>query len=259
MTDPRTPACLRRSLVLAFALGGAFAAGGCDVSFAGAMPSGQVQGSGGIRQEARPVGRFDGVALSLPGKVEVRNGSAESLSIETEANLLPLIETVVEDGTLHIRARKGTAIRTRHLKIAVSTRALARLSVGGSGSIDADQVRGERMQLDVGGSGAIAVGKIDGARLGVSLGGSGDVKAGAGSVRSLALSFGGSGNVDLGRVRVETADVNMAGSGDAALWVRDSLDINAVGSGDVAYYGDPRVDKTSIGSGSLRRLGSAPH
>lgn len=257
MTIPRRPARLRRSLVLAIALGGAFAVSGCDVSIAGGMPSAQVQGSGDVTQQARAVGGFDGVALALPGQVEVQSGAA-SVSIETEANLLPLIETVVEDGTLHIRAKKGTAIRTRHLKVTVRTPALARLSVGGSGSIEADRVQGERMQLDLGGSGAIAIGQVDGARLAVSLGGSGGVKAGAGSVRSLSVSFGGSGKVDLGRVRSETASVSMAGSGDATLWVRDSLDINAVGSGDLAYYGNPRVDKTSIGSGSLRRLGGAP-
>ncbi len=219
----------------------------------------QVQGNGNIKRQAREVGHFNGLSLGLPGQVEVRTGNSEGLTIETDDNLLPLIETVVEDGTLKIRNKNKVNIRTRNLKIVVQTRGLDRLSLGGSGSIDADRVQGSRLQLDVGGSGNIRVGKAEGESVSINLGGSGDLKVNEGSARSLSANIGGSGTIDMARVRLDKASVSLAGSGDATLWVRNSLDLTVAGSGDVNYYGDPKISKTVIGSGGAHRLGAAPN
>jgi hypothetical protein len=218
----------------------------------------QVKGNGNIKRQARQIGHFDGLAMSLPGKVEVRSGGSEGITIETDDNLLPLIETVVEDGTLNIRNKNKANIQTRNLTIVVQARELDRLALAGSGSIDADRLQGTRVRLDVGGSGTIRVGKVDGQSISVNLGGSGDLKVEEGSARSLSASIGGSGKVDMARVRVDKASVTVAGSGDATLWVRDSLSLTVAGSGDVDYYGDPQVSKSVIGSGRARRLGPAP-
>jgi hypothetical protein len=217
-----------------------------------------VQGNGNIKRQARQVTGFSGVALSLPGQVEIRSGGSEGLTIETDDNLLPLIETVVEDGTLKIRNKNKVNIQTRNLKIVVQARELDRLALAGSGSIDADRVSGARVKFDVGGSGSIKVRKAEGQSINVNLGGSGDLKVDEGSARSLSASIGGSGTVDMARVRLETASVTVAGSGDATLWVRDSLSMTVAGSGDVNYYGDPQVSKSVVGSGNARRLGAAP-
>jgi hypothetical protein len=218
----------------------------------------QVQGNGKVKRQAREVGHFNGLALALPGQVEVRSGNSEGVSIETDDNLLPLIETVVEDGTLKIRNKNRVNIRTRNLKIVVQTRGVDRLALAGSGSIDADRVSGSRIQFDVGGSGSIRVGKAEGESISVNLGGSGDLKVDDGGARSLSATIGGSGTIDMTRVRVDKASVTLAGSGDATVWVRNSLDMSVAGSGDVNYYGDPQVSKTVVGSGTARRLGAAP-
>lgn len=218
----------------------------------------QVQGNGNIKRQAREVGHFNGVAFSLPGQVEIRTGNSEGLTIETDDNLLPLIETVVEDGTLKIRNKNKVNIKTRTLKIVVQAREVDRLALAGSGSIDADRVAGSRLKFDVGGSGNIKVRKAEGESISVNLGGSGDLKVEEGAARSLSASIGGSGTVDMARVRLEKASVTVAGSGDATLWVRDSLSMTVAGSGDVNYYGDPQVSKSVVGSGNAKRLGAAP-
>ncbi|MGJ7915301.1 head GIN domain-containing protein [Massilia sp. LXY-6] len=258
-TNPRSPN-QRRRLLAACAL--AFAAGAMTAPALAADWSvgrnEQVQGNGNIKRQAREVGHFNGLAFSLPGQVEIRSGNSEGLSIETDDNLLPLIETVVEDGTLKIRNKNKVNIQTRHLKIVVQARELDRLALAGSGNIDADRVTGTRVKFDVGGSGSIKVRKAEGESISVNLGGSGDLKVDEGRARSLSASIGGSGTVDMARVRLENASVTVAGSGDATLWVRDSLSMTIAGSGDVSYYGDPQVSKAVVGSGNARRLGAAP-
>jgi len=218
----------------------------------------RVRGSGKLRHEERPLGRISGLALSLPGTVEVRTGAADGIVIDTDDNLLALIETVVEDGTLKIRPRRGSQLEPTQLKIVVSTRGLDRLALAGSGNILADALRGNRVRLDVGGSGAVVVDRIEADTVSVNLGGSGTLKAGGGSAHNVALTIGGSGDIDLGRLQTDGASATIAGSGDATLWVRDNLSVTVAGSGDIAYYGDPQISKSVVGSGGLKRLGPAP-
>lgn len=218
----------------------------------------QVQGNGNVQRQARELGAFSGVALSLPGKVEVRSGGREGITIETDANLLPLIETVVENGTLKIRGKDHMTPKTRNLKFVVQAREVERLSVAGSGDIDADAVRGQHIRLDIGGSGDIKVRKAEGGEIGANVSGSGDLQVDEGNVRSLSLSIAGSGDADLARVRSDDAKVNIAGSGDAKIWARNDLNVSVAGSGDVEYYGDPRVRKSVAGSGSVQHAGGAP-
>ncbi|MBC7454092.1 MAG: DUF2807 domain-containing protein [Massilia sp.] len=219
----------------------------------------RVQGSGTVKLETRAPGHFSGVALSLPAQLALRIGSTESVTIETDANLLPLIETVVENGTLHIRAaRRNVNIDTRHLTIVVQARAIDKLALGGSGTIEADALRANKVSIDLGGSGAINVKRVDSEVLVIHVGGSGKLNVGAGAAKTVTLSLAGSGDVDLGKLQSVDASVNLAGSGDATLAVREHLNVAIVGSGNVNYHGDPTLSKTVIGSGRTRQVGAAP-
>ncbi|HWJ94625.1 MAG TPA: head GIN domain-containing protein [Telluria sp.] len=237
-------------------------AAACTLAFAapfGLAHADTVSGSGNVQKQARQVGHFTGVALSLPGTVELHVGNTESVTVETDDNLLPLVETVVEDGTLKLRtSRRDTNLRTRNLKIVVTARAVERLSLAGSGSIESDPLRGSRLEFTIGGSGALNVKSVEAENVAVKLGGSGDLRVGGGNARNLSVSIGGSGNVEMGKVKIGSASVRVAGSGNATVWVQDSLDATVAGSGDVNYYGDPRVSQSVVGSGGARRMGPAP-
>src|SRR5205085_11454872 len=160
-------------------LGAALPAGASDWGHAE-----KVDGNGTIKRQVRDVGHFSGVAMALAGKVEVRRGERDGVTVEADDNLLPLIETVVEDGTLKIRNKRGSNLRTHNLKVIVQARELDRLALGGSGTIDADRVDGARVQFDIGGSGSISVGRIEAERIVAAIGGRGDLKAKAGDTRT---------------------------------------------------------------------------
>ncbi|MGZ8338788.1 MAG: head GIN domain-containing protein [Telluria sp.] len=219
----------------------------------------KARGNGAVKRQARPVAHFTGLSLSLPAQVELRIGNTESVTIETDDNLLPLIETAVENGTLKLRpVKRNMRIDASTLKIVVQARALDRIALGGSGSIRSAALRGGKMQFDLGGSGSIDVQAIEAESVAVTVGGSGNLKAGGGRAQSVSVSIGGSGDVDLGRLAAGQASVSVAGSGTATVWARDALSATIAGSGDVNYYGDPRVSRSVIGSGDVERLGGAP-
>ncbi|MFC0131948.1 DUF2807 domain-containing protein [Massilia eurypsychrophila] len=228
-------------------------------ALAGSWNSERVRGSGQVKTEARALGHFNGVALALPGSVELRIGNTESITVETDDNLLPLIDTVVENGTLKIRAaRRNVNFDTRRMKFVVQAKGVETLAVDGSGSINADALRGSKVTVAIGGSGSINVKSIDSESLSVNIGGSGDLKVHGGAAKRLSVAIAGSGDVDMGRLQSTDASVNIAGSGDATIAVRDQLKVIIAGSGDVNYYGDPRVSTTVGGSGSAIKLAGAP-
>jgi hypothetical protein len=219
----------------------------------------QVRGSGNIKKQSRELAHFTGVSLSVPATLELRIGNTESISIETDDNLLALIETAIEHGVLKIRpTKRNTNLHARTMKIVVVAKQVERLALGGSGSILSDALRGNKLQFDLGGSGSITLKGMDSESVAINLGGSGNFQGGAGKAGSLSVSIGGSGDVDVGQVKVGDASVSVAGSGTAVVWASGALSVTIAGSGDVNYYGDPKVSRSVVGSGGTKRLGGAP-
>lgn len=218
-----------------------------------------VRGNGAIRTQARPATGFTGIALSVPARVEIRQGSTEGITIEADENLLPLIETVVKRGSLEIRpVRKNLDIESHSIKIVVQARQLEELAIGGSGSMVADTLKAGQLEMKIGGSGNVDIHRLDADRLNVAIGGSGNVKL-AGTAKRVSVAIGGSGDLDASSLIADQAEVSLAGSGDAALAVRSSLQATVAGSGSIRYSGDPSVTKTIVGSGQIKRVGALAH
>ena len=217
-----------------------------------------VTGNGSVTQQTRTLAHFDGISLGMAGSVEVQIGATESVTVSTDDNLQALVDTYVEDGTLKIRGKKGYRLNPTKLRFVVQARALGRLSVGGSGSINAAGLRSPALNAEVGGSGSINLPRLDSDAVRVQIGGSGNFSA-SGRAGQLRAAIGGSGNVDAGQLAADTVQVSIGGSGQAVVWAKRELGVSVGGSGDVEYYGDPQAFSKSIaGSGSVKRLGAAP-
>lgn len=218
-----------------------------------------VKGSGHVSKQARQVAHFTGLALSVPGDVELHTGTAEGVSIEADDNLLPLIETVVENGTLKIRpVHDNMQLRPHTLHITVNAREIDQLKLGGSGSINADDLRARKLEMSLGGSGSIKARSLQADEVEVHVAGSGDLSAAGGTAGRLEVKLAGSGDVNLGKVKAGDVKVQGAGSGNTTVWAVNTLSAKLAGSGDVDYYGDPRVTRTVVGSSDVRRAGPAP-
>jgi hypothetical protein len=218
----------------------------------------RVRGSGKIVKQNRELGHFTALATSVSGDVDIRMGSSESVTVETDDNILPLIETVVENGTLRIRpVKRDLQLDTRNMKIVVTVRTLNRVSVAGSGAVDADRLQAESLTFDVGGSGSINLRNLQSESVAIALGGSGTLKA-SGNTERLQISIGGSGRVEAGQLAARTATVSIGGSGQATVWAQKSLNLSVAGSGDIGYYGDPQISKSIMGSGTIKRIGGSP-
>lgn len=211
-------------------------------------------GSGRTATETRAVEGFEAVSLRGSIDLEVRQAAQASVAVTADDNLLPLLETVVDGGTLQVRFRRGESVRTKTpTKVVVTTPKLTAVSSAGSGDVLVDGLQTPVFKLSIAGSSETVLRRLQTDALEVTIAGSGDVK-GDGSARALKISIAGSGDVLLGGVESDDVQVSIAGSGDAAVTANKSLRVSIAGSGDVSYRGNPTSVKSSVmGSGSLEK------
>ncbi|MFO1263842.1 MAG: head GIN domain-containing protein [Rhodoferax sp.] len=217
--------------------------------------SSAVQGSGQVVTVNRTVSGIRGVSVELPAEVTLVQAATESVTLETDDNLVPLVETVVENGQLHIRkAEKQGELRAKTLRLTVTAPTFERLVVSGSGSLRAQALKAATLKTSVAGSGRVRVDNLDAETFKASIAGSGEMDV-AGRADKTELSVAGSGDYRAAKLLARQAKVSVAGSGDATVFAQESLTISVAGSGDVRYYGDAAVTQSIAGSGSVRYLG----
>ncbi|MBR7799676.1 head GIN domain-containing protein [Undibacterium fentianense] len=217
-----------------------------------------VQGSGKIVKQERGARNFRAIQISVPGKIELKQGGTEGVWIETDDNIQAILDVVVEGETLKIRTKeKNLQTKTRTMHIVVNFKDLDDFALEGSGNVKADKINSTDLKLRIGGSGEMDVADLRAETLKVSIGGSGNFSA-RGTVPQISGSIGGSGSLDLAKLAAKDVRVSIGGSGSVQTWVSDNLNVSIGGSGNVNYYGDPRVSKSIGGSGSVTRKGAQP-
>ncbi len=190
-----------------------------------------VVGSGDVVSEERDVSGFREIRLEGSGRVMIDPGAVESLTIEADDNLLPLITTDVRGSRLVI-GHEGTFSPSRDIVYRIEATELAGVAIAGSADVVAPGLDCDTFSVSVAGSGSFDVG---------------------GSCARLDVEIAGSGDVDGEDLTVSRADVSIAGSGDVIVDASDELHVSITGSGDVVYVGDPATDIDIRGSGNVRR------
>jgi len=214
----------------------------------------EVVGSGVARTETRNLSDFHGLALAIDARLELNQDGREGLTITGDDNIVPLVETVVEDGTLNVRWKKGIRSTSyKDLGIVVHARSVDALAIAGSGEISAKALKAGNLRISLAGSGRAALEALNADSAAVSIEGSGSIAA-AGRIGSLDASVAGSGRLSAAKLESQKARIAVAGSGRATVWAVQALDASVLGSGTVRYYGNPRVHSAVAGSGTVRQL-----
>ncbi|MFN3565224.1 MAG: head GIN domain-containing protein [Burkholderiaceae bacterium] len=212
----------------------------------------RVAGSGRIVEESRALAGFGALKVAGGVDVELRASGRETVTVRADDNIVPLIETRVDGGTLVIGTPRGVSFRTqRRPRVVVEFVRLGALTVAGTGDVRADRVRGDTFAVSVAGSGDVRIDALDVDSLGVVLAGSGDFTA-AGRADEQGFRIRGSGDVRARDLVGRSVKVSIAGSGDAHVHATEELEVAIAGSGDVVYRGTPRITKSIAGSGSVR-------
>jgi len=192
-----------------------------------------VRGSGVVKTETRPVSGFSRVTFNLVGKLYIDQSGSDSLSITTDENILPFIQTEVRNGMLTIGMSRATNLmQFNDLTYHVSVKNLTELTVSGAADV--------------------VVSNLDAESLSVVINGAGKVTA-SGKAREQTVSINGAGDYNAPNLESRIAKMTHAGLGKALVRVSDSLEVQIDGAGVVEYIGNPSVRKTINGLGIVRQ------
>jgi hypothetical protein len=229
----------------------AFAASACTA----------VQGSGHVVGESRPAAPFHRLSLNGRADVQVVSGPVAGITVFTDDNLIPYIETRLQNDELTVAERdpRGEGpvwvLPSDGIRVMVTLpQDLTDVSVSGSGSVsyrNTSAARTAALRLAVSGSGSLDVAAAA-EEIELDLSGSGSVHL-AGSASRATVAVSGSGDVDAFDLPVGSALVDVWGSGLARVTALSSLEARVSGSGSILYRGAPAVTCSLSGSGSVRR------
>jgi len=192
----------------------------------------KVKGSGNIISETRNATGFTSISLEGSADVKVVFGDAESVVVMAEDNIVPLIETNIQDHQLIIKTVPNmTFLATKPVLVNVTMISLDGVSISGMGNIDVVEVAGDSFRADLIGSGNIVL---------------------SGAANTVNLSLTGTGNIYGDQLKTKIATMVLGGMGNITVFASNKVDATISGSGDIRYSGSPiNVIKNISGTGRI--------
>lgn len=234
-----------------------------------------VTGSKNYITKQVKVSSFEGIKLQgSPDVIYTQKAGAPSVEIYGSDNIVPLLETYVENGNLIVRYRKNTNIRNSgKVVIRVSAPTIKRLalsgsgdvklnngitasgnlaiSISGSGNIEGNQIKCNAFSAKISGSGNINLKGVEAMQAEMRITGSGNMDM-AGKCTDAEYSISGSGNINGANLKANNVTARISGSGVIKCYATQTLRGKVSGSGDVAYKGSPKTIEFS--KRGLRKL-----
>jgi hypothetical protein len=194
--------------------------GGCDWG---------VRGNGHIVTDQRAIEDFSEIHARGAFDIEWRNGPP-SLSITTDENLLPYIETRKIDNYLELRTREHLRPR-RGVTVVLSSPTRSGAKLSGATDLKVSGLSGPKFAVES--SGAVDV-TLDGA------------------VDELLADMTGASDLKAKALQARTIQISTTGAGSALVNPTETLRVDITGAGDVTYFGNAKsIEKHVTGAGSI--------
>jgi hypothetical protein len=189
-----------------------------------------LRGSGVAASETRVVPAFSAVSLAGASDVSVEVGGEQQVVVHADDNLLAIVTTEFEGGTLVVsQSESFDSVTPARVEIGVPSLDALRLTGAGDLTVDGHDL--ERLAVDLTGAGTLR---------------------GSGSVDRLDVLLSGAGDVELEGLVAGEASAMLSGAGNIAVNVTRALDAKVSGVGTISYAGDPaEVKRLITGPGAI--------
>lgn len=214
-----------------------------------------------ITKEVKP-DPFNAIKLMGSADIIYQQDSRNHIEIYGSDNIIALLETVVDGGTLVIKFKNNVNIQNRgKLEVRVFSPELNKLSIHGSGDVkfvngiqteknielsihgsgdmEGSNFSCQKMAISIHGSGDIDLQQIQSKQCSASISGSGDIGL-TGKTAEAKYSIAGSGDISASGLQATNAEASTAGSGSISCYASGKLSANISGSGDISYKGNPQ-------------------
>lgn len=185
---------------------------------------------------------FDRIRIDGPFRVQVVSDRPAAATLSGERRAIEGVSVRNVGNTLVIGASTATFDGWRDKSggatITIATRSLRAASVNGGGSLDIDQMRGQRIELTLNGGGALSVGTVTADHLATTLTGTGAVRIAGGTARNARFLTYGAGSIDASGMVASDLTVHAQSAGEGNFTARYTANITALGAGSVQVAGD---------------------
>ncbi|MBN2013413.1 DUF2807 domain-containing protein [candidate division KSB1 bacterium] len=210
----------------------------------------RIYASGEMLTEERMVADIHSVYMTTAGDVYVSQGHEQRVKVTVNENIMPYIETSVNNGKLYIGIKNSVSISNMDLTVSVtltSLKALATTSAGtitGTNTFTADQV-----QLKLSSAGDIRL-SLNASELESYLSSAGNLYL-EGTVTNHDASLSSAGNLYAFNLITQNTDIKVSSAGNARIYVSKNLDATLTSAGSVYYKGYPSIDQSVSSSGRV--------
>jgi len=231
---------------------------GCNGNFLARMAS-AIEGSGVAKEESRPVEAFHALEAgsTLEVSIQVTKDAKPSLKIKGDDNIVPLVESVIEDGKLILRIKDNANIRPKvTLTAEVVTTELDGVDASGASTV---KVKGgskvDKFTAGASGAARVSVEGIEAQKASATATGASHVVL-SGTATSLKAEASGASEVKAGSLKAEDAQVSISGASSAAVHASKSVAGDVSGASRLDLGGRPAKNTvTTSGASSVNDKG----
>lgn len=210
--------------------------------------------------EDRKLPAFTEISMRVPGKLYIRQGDVQQVTIDAKSSTLTDIITEVKDRALIIRFPAKNYLWKSFdpglIIIHVTIPEISGLSVSGSGDIIGEGTLSALiMDVVISGSGNINLSDVKVERIKTVISGSGNINLKGSKVASeFTGTISGSGNIRAQDFEAEEVKVTISGSGNCSVRSNGHCNVRIAGSGSFFYSGNPSIDSAIAGSGNVKEI-----
>lgn len=192
--------------------------------------SDQVRGSGVMKSEKRTVALFSSIEASGAYDIKIVSQGEQSLELEGDDNILPLVSTEVRGDKLYIRSTKGFS-SGRGIRVRISVPDIKGIESSGATSFEISNLKNDNFSIDSSGASTINV---------------------TGETKKVTIESSGASRINTEGLKAPVVTVTMSGAGSASVFASQELNATISGAGEITYAGDPAtVNRKVSGVGSI--------
>ena len=214
----------------------------------------RIRGNGKIVRTQRNLGSFNSIEAGGAVQVHVRQDAANSVTLETDENLLEFLDVFVDGKTLVIRTQKGYNLDpSDDIIIYASAPAFEKLDVSGASKIIGDgTISGDNLALGASGASEILM-NVDVSKLEADLSGASILQL-KGNAANFSTGASGASKIKCIDLATEETTLDISGATDAEVTANKQLNIDASGASNIDYRGNANINQKSSGASSVRKI-----
>jgi Putative auto-transporter adhesin, head GIN domain len=188
---------------------------------------GGVSGSGNVVTEKRDLAGFKSVEVGGTFEVEITAQKDFSVTVEADDNLIPLIRTEVNGGTLRIEADKRLSSKNP-IRVRIFAPDIEKLDVSGVANVTLGDLKNHALSLESSGASKVKI---------------------AGETAKLTVDVSGATKIDAADLKAVDAEIDASGASHVDVNVSGELRADGSGASKITYTGTPaNIVKTTSGA-----------